>query len=98
MLGSVVGIVGGLGAVGVLVVRWVVRDSTEPMRVEMQGMSTDLRVTLAALRERVDQHGHRIEELEDRVGRVEADKVGRAEIDRALRKIPAGGTHKDSEE
>lgn len=99
MVGTIVGILGGLGGLGVLVVRWVVRDAVEPVRVEQQSMSIDIRVTLAALRERVEQHGHRIDDLEDRVGRVEADKVGRADLDRAMaRKIPAGGAHKESED
>ena len=84
MLGTVVGILGGLGGLMVLVVRWVVRDAVEPMRVEQQSMSVDVRVTLAALKERVEANCARIEDLEDRVGRVESDKVGRADLDRAL--------------
>ena len=84
MIGTVVGILGGLGGLGVLVVRWVVRDAVEPMRVEQQSMSIDVRVTLAALKERVESSCARIDDLEDRVGRVEADKVGRADLDRAL--------------
>lgn len=100
MVGTIVGILGGLGGLGVLVVRWVVRDAVEPVRVEQQSMSIDLRVTLAALKERVEQHGHRIEALEDRVDRIDADKVGRADLDRSMArgKNRDGHAHKESED
>jgi hypothetical protein len=98
VLGTIVGILGGLGGLGVLVVRWLVRDTIEPVRVEVHSMSVDLRVTLAALKERVEQHGHRIEQLEDRVDRIDADKVGRADLDRAMArgKNRDGHAHRES--
>lgn len=80
LIATVAGILGGLGGLGVVVVRWLVRDSIEPVRVEVHALSIDLRVTLASLRERVDAHGERIDDLEGRV----AEKVGHAELDQAI--------------
>ena len=99
MVGTVVGIIAGVGGFGVVVIRWIVRDTLEPMRVEMQALSTDIRITLAAIKAEVEAHAHRLENLEDKVELLGADKVSRTDLDRMFScKDPPRRAHKDSED
>ncbi len=80
-MAPVVTILASFGAFGVVVVRWVVRESTVSIEKELQSIALDVRMTLARLESTVAHHHGEIETLKAKVDSLRDDKAGKGELD-----------------
>lgn len=76
-----VAILATLGAFGMVLMRWIVRDSTVAIEKELQAIALDVRMTLSRLESTVAHHHGEIETLKAKVDSLRDDKAGKGELD-----------------
>lgn len=70
-----------LGAFVMVLMRWIVRDSTVAIEKELHAIAVDVRLTLSRLETTVAHHHGEIETLKAKVDSLRDDKAGKGELD-----------------